>query len=55
MTKKIKIKEASEYLGVHKDTLRNWEKQGLITPMRIGKRNDRYYTFDILNKMINTA
>lgn len=29
-----KIKEAAEYLGVHPESLRRWEKQGLITPMR---------------------
>lgn len=51
----LKIKEASAYLGVHKDTLRNWEKQGLIQPLRLGRRQDRYYPISMLDKIINTA
>ena len=33
-TMNYKIKEAAEYLGVHPESLRRWEKQGLISPMR---------------------
>ncbi|MFP4466854.1 MAG: helix-turn-helix domain-containing protein [Candidatus Goldiibacteriota bacterium] len=36
------IKEAALMLNVHQQTLRNWEKHGLVKPMRIGTR--RIYT-----------
>ena len=42
--KMYKIGEIAELLGVHSDTLRNWEKEGFITPERIGARKDRRYT-----------
>jgi len=53
MNKKIlTIKEASEFLGVHPCTLRNWEKQGLIKPIRIGHGRHRRYTKDILTDCV---
>ena len=42
--KLYKIGEVADLLGVHEDTLRNWEKEGYIKPERIGKRGDRRYT-----------
>ncbi|HDT14755.1 MAG TPA: MerR family transcriptional regulator, partial [Firmicutes bacterium] len=36
------INEAALMLNVHQQTLRNWEKSGLIKPLRIGAR--RIYT-----------
>ena len=39
-----KISDVAEIFGIHEDTLRNWEKEGLIAPIRIGKRGDRRYT-----------
>jgi len=38
------IGEVAERFGIHKDTLRNWEKDGLVIPDRIGSRGDRVYT-----------
>lgn len=44
-SKTFKISEVADLLDVHEDTLRNWEKQGLIPPpIRIGTRRDRRYT-----------
>lgn len=38
----IGIVEASKILGIHKDTLRRWERQGRITPIRFtSARNAR--------------
>ena len=31
-------------LGVHEDTLRNWDEQGLVVADRVGTRRDRRYT-----------
>jgi len=52
MTNNYSIKETAKLLGVHEDTLRNWEDQGLIKPLRIGKRQDRKYTQEIINTIV---
>lgn len=41
--KYLSIKEVSEMFAVHPDTLRNWEKDGILVPLRVGKRQDRRY------------
>ncbi len=38
----MSINEAAELLRVHQQTLRNWERRGLIKPIRAGMR--RIYT-----------
>lgn len=47
----MKIKEAAAYLGCHPNTLRNLEAQGLIKPYRLGKRQDRYYSLWMLERL----
>lgn len=44
----LTIKEASESLNVHPDTLRKWEVIGLIKPIRLGVGRHRRYTKDML-------
>ncbi len=39
----LTIKEAARLINVHPNTLRNWEKNGLIEAVRIGARRDRRY------------
>ncbi len=39
----LTIGEVSKLFKIHRDTLRNWEKAGKITPMRVGPRQDRKY------------
>jgi len=39
----LSIGEVAKIFGINKDTLRNWEKKGLITPLRVGPRKDRKY------------
>lgn len=41
------IKEVSLLLNVHEQTLRNWERENLIVPLRVGLR--RIYTQEHLN------
>ena len=43
-SKLYKIGEVAELLGVHEDTIRKWEEDGLVAPDRIGRRRDRRYT-----------
>ena len=49
-SKYLKVREASKYLGIHVDTLKKWEKEGVLTPIRIGTRKDRFYTIEMLEK-----
>ena len=37
--KLLSIGEVAQIFGLDKDTLRNWEKKGLITPLRMGPRS----------------
>ena len=39
----LTIRDVTHLLNVHPNTLRNWEKQGLIFAVRIGPRGDRRY------------
>lgn len=45
-----RIKEVSEMTGVHPQTLRNWEREGLIDPIRISG-NHRLYTQKEIDKI----
>jgi len=49
--KLYKISEVAEILGVHEDTLRNWEKEGFVVPERIGTRGDRRYTAEMIGEI----
>lgn len=53
MNKNYKISEIAKMFSVHQDTLRNWEKEGLIVPDRIGARGDRVYTQKHIDTIIN--
>jgi putative resolvase len=48
MNNLITIKEASELLGVSPKTLRRWEQQGKITPIRTAGGHRRFRMTDIL-------
>lgn len=39
----LSIGQVSDIFGIHQDTLRNWEKKGLLVPLRVGDRQDRRY------------
>lgn len=45
---KITIKEASELIGVSPKTLRRWEKEGKIKPVRTLGNHRRYDKNEIL-------
>lgn len=49
-TKLLTISQASSLLGVSKDTLRRWEKSGLISPKRTSG-GIRIYSFEDLKKV----
>ena len=39
----LTIGQVSDIFSIHQDTLRNWEKEGILVPLRVGKRQDRRY------------
>ncbi len=52
----LTIREACEILNCHPNTLRKWDKNGIITAMRFGKRGDRrYQKTDILSLLNKTS
>ncbi len=50
--KLLSISQVAKIFGIHQDTLRNWEKKGLITPLRVGTREDRKYRPEDLEKIM---
>lgn len=48
----LTIKQASELLQVHPNTLRNWDKQGILKAHRIGVRGVRRYKREDLVKFM---
>ncbi len=39
----LTMKQACELLNCHANTLRNWEKQGILECFRFGNRGDRRF------------
>ena len=39
----LTLKQVSELLKIHSNTLRNWDKNGTLKPIRIGERKIRRY------------
>lgn len=51
----LNIRQACKILNVHPMTLRRWEKDGKIHPIRIGTRQDRRYRVEDIYSMVNTT
>ncbi len=49
----LTLKQVSKILNVHANTLRNWEREGLILAVRIGRRGDRRFTKNVVNKILH--
>ncbi len=43
MPELLTISQVAEIFSLHQDTLRNWEKDGTLVPLRVGPRKDRKY------------
>lgn len=51
----LTLKQVSELLKVHPNTLRNWDKNGTLKPIRIGERKIRRYKKEDVIKFLETS
>ena len=49
----LSLKEASEILRCHPNTLRQWDKKGILVAVRFGERKDRRYRKKDITKLLN--
>ena len=49
----LTLQEASEMLKVHPNTLRQWDKKGILVAVRFGERRDRRYRKNDILKLLN--
>ncbi|MCA9371441.1 helix-turn-helix domain-containing protein [Candidatus Woesebacteria bacterium] len=52
MEKLLKLKEAAEILSVHPNTLRLWDRKGILVAVRIGERKIRRYEISAIKRFI---
>jgi excisionase family DNA binding protein len=50
--KLLTLKEACEILRCHPNTLRQWDKNGVLTAVRFGERKDRRYRREDIENFI---
>ncbi len=49
----ITLREACNLLKVHPNTLRQWDKKGILVAIRFGERKDRRYCKKDILKLLN--
>jgi excisionase family DNA binding protein len=50
----LTLEEASAYLKCHPNTLRQWDRKGVLPAIRIGERKARRYKKDDLEKFLQS-
>lgn len=50
----LTLEEASAYLKCHPNTLRQWDKKGILPAIRIGERRARRYKKEDLEKFVQS-
>ena len=48
----LTLRQASELLNCHPNTLRNWDRKGILEAIRFGTRKDRRYKKSDILKLI---
>lgn len=51
----VTLLEAANILKVHPNTLRQWDKKGILPAVRIGERKVRRYRKEDILKLINKS
>jgi len=54
LQKLLTIRQATEVLNVHVETLRRWDRSGKLKAIRVNDRGDRRYKSEDLEKMLKT-
>jgi len=49
----LSLHQTCEILNCHPNTLRNWDKKGILKSIRFGTRQDRRYKKSDILKLIN--
>jgi len=49
----LTLQEASEILKCHPNTLRQWDRKGILVAVRFGERKDRRYRKEDILKLLN--
>jgi excisionase family DNA binding protein len=52
LPKLLTLKQTCEILQVHRNTLRDWDKKGILKAVRIGQRGDRRYHKEDVEKLL---
>lgn len=53
MEELLTLREAAQILKVHPNTLRLWDKKGILVAVRIGEKRTRRYKKEDIEKFIN--
>lgn len=49
----LTLSEAAKVLKVHPNTLRKWDKKGILKAVRFGQRGDRRYKKEDIERLIS--
>ncbi len=52
MDKLLKLKEAAEILSVHPNTLRLWDRKGILVAVRIGEKKVKCHRLEDIKQFI---
>ncbi len=50
----LTLSQASKLLSVHPNTLRQWDKKGILESVRFGQRKDRRYKKDDILRLLQS-
>ncbi|MFC1600592.1 helix-turn-helix domain-containing protein [Patescibacteria group bacterium] len=50
----LTLSEVAEILNVHPNTLRKWDKEGILKAIRFGERGDRRYNKEDIKKLVKS-
>ena len=53
MPELLTLQEASDILKCHPNTLRQWDRKGILVAVRFGERKDRRYRKEDILKLLN--